>query len=249
MTYAEMFNKILRARKLESIVNAVCDYEMAVMSAKGEEDVFAGILIKELEKKVNSPFHKMLLDYIKDTNDEFELSDELFEFRKTVDLFDTKGYKNDVQVREQDFIDALNKAEKVCLLKSILESRYVIEVIETGGVPLSDYLTVVAHKKKLYILLPKVRSEEEITPNLEKILGYCIYKFCVQHYDFETISKITNPFITPRNGFEEQFRKLAVKRVHNKLNDIKEEIPEHHIIYGKDIFEGIKIEEERNKHK
>ena len=44
MTYAEIFNKIVNARKLETLRKAVDFYESVVLDVKGEEDVFIGVL-------------------------------------------------------------------------------------------------------------------------------------------------------------------------------------------------------------
>ena len=62
MTYAEIFNKIVNARKLETLRKAVDIYESVVLDVKGEEDVFIGVLEDMLAEKKDSPIHLMLLD-------------------------------------------------------------------------------------------------------------------------------------------------------------------------------------------
>lgn len=148
MTYAEIFNKIVNARKLETLRKAVDFYESVVLDVKGEEDVFIGVLEDMLAEKKDSPIHQMLLDYIKETNDEDELIDALFEFNLAIDLFKTVRKEVVFQIKADDFNLALNKAEEIFELKSILESRYKIEVIETKAMPFVDYESVVTRKKQ-----------------------------------------------------------------------------------------------------
>ena len=198
MTYAEIFNKIVNARKLETLRKAVDFYESVVLDVKGEEDVFIGVLEDMLAEKKDSPIHQMLLDYIKETNDEDELIDALFEFNLAIDLFKTVRKEVVFQIKADDFNLALNKAEEIFELKSILESRYKIEVIETKAMPFVDYESVVTRKNKMYILLPMVRHENDKDELLERILSFCMHKFCSEQFDFQTVSSMTETLCQER---------------------------------------------------
>lgn len=240
MTYAQIFNNIVNARKLETLRKAVDFYETVVLDLKGEEDVFIGVLEDMLAEKKNSPIHQMLLDYIKETNDEDELIDALFEFNLAIELFKTVKKENAFQIKKDDFILALNKAEEVCELKSIVESRYEIEIIETKAMPFVDYESVVTRNKKMYILLPMVRCEDEKNELLERILSFCMHRFCSEQFDFQTVSSITEHFMPRENQFETQLRQLFKEKTHNIMNGIDEEKARISDVFGKNIFDAIK---------
>lgn len=239
MTYAQIFNKIVNARKIETLRKAVDFYESVVLDVKGEEDVFIGVLEDMLAEKKDSPIHSMLLDYIKETNDEDELIDALFEFNLAIDLFKTVRKEVAFQIKADDFNLALNKAEEICELKSILESRYKIQVIETKAMPFVDYESVVTHKKNMYILLPMVRCEDEKDELLERILSFCMHRFCSEQFDFQTVSSITEHFMPRENQFEMQLRQLFKEKTHNIMNGIEENTGTSDV-FGKDIFDAIK---------
>ena len=239
MTYAEIFNKIVNARKLETLRKAVDFYESVVLDVKGEEDVFIGVLEDMLAEKKDSPIHQMLLDYIKETNDEDELIDALFEFNLAIDLFKTVRKEVVFQIKADDFNLALNKAEEIFELKSILESRYKIEVIETKAMPFVDYESVVTLKNKMYILLPMVRHENDKDELLERILSFCMHKFCSEQFDFQTVSSMTEHFMPRENQFEMQLRQFFKEKTHNMMNGIEEKIITSDV-FGKNIFDAIK---------
>ena len=239
MTYAEIFNKIVNARKLETLRKAVDFYESVVLDVKGEEDVFIGVLEDMLAEKKDSPIHQMLLDYIKETNDEDELIDALFEFNLAIDLFKTVRKEVVFQIKADDFNLALNKAEEIFESKSILESRYKIEVIETKAMPFVDYESVVTRKNKMYILLPMVRHENDKDELLERILSFCMHKFCSEQFDFQTVSSMTEHFMPRENQFEMQLRQFFKEKTHNMMNGIEEKIITSDV-FGKNIFDAIK---------
>ena len=214
-------------------------YELKDMLKEGEEDVFIGVLEDMLAEKKDSPIHLMLLDYIKETNDEDELIDALFEFNLAIDLFKTVRKEVAFQIKADDFNLALNKAEEICELKSILESRYKIRVIETKAMPFVDYESVVTRKKNMYILLPMVRCEDEKDELLERILSFCMHRFCSEQFDFQTVSSITEHFMPRENQFEMQLRQLFKEKTHNIMNGIEENTGTSDV-FGKDIFDAIK---------
>ena len=90
--------------------------------------------------------------------------------------------------------------------------------------PFVDYESVVTRKNKMYILLPMVRHKNDKDELLERILSFCMHKFCSEQFDFQTVSSMTEHFMPRENQFEMQLRQFFKEKTHNMMNGIEEKI-------------------------
>jgi len=177
-SYKDLIEGIVNAKSLERIRRAVEQYRYVVSCQKDDEDVFADILMEELEKKTDSPIHYMLHTFLDGVFSNNEISNCLFEFFFFCDHF-KRAKKNETnQITVREFFEILDELEEKRQIRSVLEKEHQLVVFETNMASWFNSVKIVCLKGKMFIPLPKIENAMDKKQYICRLIGICLFELC-----------------------------------------------------------------------